>query len=517
MSKVVEKRYSDAWDDFVEKVKSTTTANFAETPEARRKRIKRLEANPEEWFKYYFPKYAYAEPTAFHKAGTKRVINNPEFYEIRHWARELAKSARTMMEVLYLTLTGIKRNVLLISNSYDNAERLLTPYQIHLEMNGLIIQDYGKQERAGSWGAGEFVTRKKAAFRAIGAGQSPRGTRNEEIRPDVILFDDLDTDEECRNLELIDKKWDWVNKAVMGTRSISVPLLVIWCGNIIAEDCCIVRAQEIALKRKPEGKGFVDIVNIRDEYGNSTWPQKNTEEFINNTLSAINVRAQQSEYFNNPYTEGKAFKSVTWGKIPPLNKFPYLVAYGDPATSNADKGKGNTGASYKALVLVGCLNNIYYVIRATVGQMKNSQYVDSFYATELFVNGRAQLFNYIENNTLQEPFFDQVFKPLFYEKSKQFGRMISIIPDGRKKPDKYTRIEGTLEPINRLGFLIFNEAEKESPDMKLLVSQLISVSPFSKTMDGPDALEGAVVKVNERRAYEGGILLFERPTNKQRF
>ncbi len=517
MSKIVEKRYADAWDEFVEKIRSTTTANISETPEDRRKRIKRLEADPEQWFKYYFPKYAYAEPTAFHKAATKRVVNNGEFYEIRHWARELAKSARTMMEVLYLTLTGKKRNVLLISNSYENAERLLTPYQIALEMNGLIIQDYGKQERVGSWTTGEFVTRKKVAFRAIGAGQSPRGTRNEEARPDIILFDDLDTDEDCRNVELINKRWDWVNKAVMGTRSISVPLLVIWCGNIIAEDCCVVRAQEIARKRKEVKKGYVDIVNIRDEYGNSTWPEKNTEEFIENTLSGVTFSAQQSEYYNNPHTEGKAFKDVAFGKVPPLNKFQYLVSYGDPATSNADKGKGATGASYKSVVLVGCLDQVYYVIKCFVGHMKNAEYVDCFYMLEQFVNKKAQLFSYIENNTLQEPFYDQVFKPLFFKKGKEFGKMVSIIPDGRKKPDKYTRIEGTLEPINRLGCLIFNEAEKEKPDMKLMVSQLKSVSPHSKTMDGPDALEGAVVMINSRIQSAGGISLFKRPTNKKRF
>ncbi len=517
MSKAVEKRYSDLWDEFVEKVKTTTTANLSETPEERRRRVKKLEANPEEWFKYYFPKYAYAEPTAFHKAATRRVINNGEFYEVRHWARELAKSARTMMEVLYLTLTGKKRNVLLISNSYDNAVRLLTPYQIALEMNGLIIQDYGQQERAGSWTAGEFITRKKVAFRAIGAGQSPRGTRNEEARPDIILFDDIDTDEDCRNIELIDKRWDWVNKAVMGTRSISVPLLVVWCGNIIAEDCCVVRAQEIARKRKETKQGFVDIVNIRDDQGKSTWPQKNTEEFIDNTLSAITFRAQQSEYFNNPYTEGRAFKDITFGKVPPLNQFPYLVQYGDPATSNSDKGKGNSGASYKATVLVGCLNQVYYVIKCFVGQMKNSDYVDCFYAIEQFVNKKAQLFSYIENNTLQEPFFDQVFKPLFFAKSKQLGRIISIIPDKRKKPDKFVRIEGTLEPINRLGCLIFNIAEQNDPNMKLLIAQLKSVSPNSKTMDGPDALEGAVVMLNTRIQSAGGISLFKRPENPKRY
>ena len=44
------------------------------------------------------------------------------------------------------------------------------------------------------------------------------------------------------------------------------------CGNIIAKDCCVVRAGEMA--------DSWDIVNIRDKNGFSTWPEKNSEEDI---------------------------------------------------------------------------------------------------------------------------------------------------------------------------------------------------------------------------------------------
>lgn len=73
----------------------------------------------------------------------------------------------------------------------------------------------------------------------MGAGQSPRGTRNEAIRPDVILIDDIDTDEECRNKQRIKDKMKWIEEALYGTRSISNPLLWLVCGNIIAKYCCV--------------------------------------------------------------------------------------------------------------------------------------------------------------------------------------------------------------------------------------------------------------------------------------
>ncbi len=84
--------------------------------------------------------------------------------------------------------------MILTSNSKDNAVRLLDPYRANLEANGRIMAYYGKQELPGSWTEDEFTTKGKVSFRALGAGQSPRGSRNEAIRPDVLLVDDFDTD-----------------------------------------------------------------------------------------------------------------------------------------------------------------------------------------------------------------------------------------------------------------------------------------------------------------------------------
>lgn len=103
-----------------------------------------------------------------------------------------------MFIVMFLTLTGRKKNVILTSNSKDNAMRLLAPYRANLEANGRIIAYYGKQEMPGSWTEDEFVTKGKVSFRALGAGQSPRGSRNEAIRPDLLLVDDFDTDEDTK-------------------------------------------------------------------------------------------------------------------------------------------------------------------------------------------------------------------------------------------------------------------------------------------------------------------------------
>ena len=63
----------------------------------------------------------------------------------------------------------------------------------------------------------------------------------------MLLVDDFDTDEDCRNPDVLNNKWDWWEHALYPTRDPSGSLLVVFCGNIIAEDCCIVRAGAVDL------------------------------------------------------------------------------------------------------------------------------------------------------------------------------------------------------------------------------------------------------------------------------
>lgn len=146
-----------------------------------------------------------------------------------------------MFVVLFLVLTGKKRNIILCSYNSDNAVKLLNHYRAQLEANQRIEFYYGTQ-KGFKWKEDHFITRKGVSFIATGAGQSPRGVKIEEVRPDTILVDDYDTDEECRNPDIVNNKWNWFEQALYFTRSFSEPLLTIFCGNLIAKDCCVARA-----------------------------------------------------------------------------------------------------------------------------------------------------------------------------------------------------------------------------------------------------------------------------------
>lgn len=496
------------WDDWVKETTELSPVDTSETEAQKRARIARLEADDEAWFKYYFEKYYKREPAAFHKAATRRLMANSRWYEVRAWSRELAKSVRSMMEFTKLAMTGKIRNLLLISNSQENAERLLMPFMLTLEKNPRIINDYGIQQRPGSWGIGEFTTMGGVSFRALGAGQSPRGTRNEDARVDAIIVDDIDTDEECRNPERIRKKWDWIEQALIPTTSISGDYRIVFNGNVIAKDCCITRAM---VKAKN-----VDIVNIRDKQGRSSWPQKNSEEAIDEMLAMLSSKAVQQEYYNNPVSEGTVFEEMVWGPVPALNKFKFLIAYGDPSPSNSK----NKAGSFKSLFLVGHLAGKYYVVKGFLDHPTNAEFVGWYYDLKQEVGDKTVVYNYIENNSLQNPFFEQVFIPLFSELAKEKKEFIGITPDERKKPDKFSRIEGNLEPLNRMGKLILNEKEKNNPHMQRLEDQFKMIEPgLGAPADGPDCIEGGVWIINEKLSQlsAGSISIGRKVVNTKRY
>lgn len=501
------------WQRLTQQITNETLTDENETREEIEKRVRRLEKDPEAWFGYYFPSFSYAKPAAFHKESTSRVLQHEEWMEVRMWSRELAKSTRTMMEVLFLVLVGHnvrekgkrpkgkpkkKRCVLLVSNSLDNATRGLMPYRANLEFNKRLLQDYGEQKGGMMWTAGEFVTATGISFRAVGVGQSPRGMRNEEVRPDVLVFDDVDTDADCLNPELVAQKWRWIEEAAIGTRSVSVATTIIFCGNRISMDSCIQRATEIA--------DHTEIVNIRDEAWRSVWKEKNSEADIDRVLSQKSYAAQQKEYFNNPVTEGAVFGVLPYKAMLPMSEYELLVCYTDPSYT--------TTGDYKATVLVGKWRHEFHVIKCFVARATTPEMIEWHYRMMDEVGG-ATCYYLMEDVFLQDMLIKQVT-----DAGVQRGRHVPVMQDRRKKGNKYMRIESLLEPLLRNGDLYFNEAERDNPHMKTLEQQFISFGPGSRANDdGPDAVEGAVWQLISRSktASELKGIIYGARVNEKRF
>jgi hypothetical protein len=454
-------------------------------------RIRRARQDYAFFVSYYFPHYTTDKRTGseipsapFHIAAAEYIKNNPATRAVFQWARGHAKSTHIGVFIPLWLMAQEKPDihfVVMVSKSQDAAVNLIGDIQAELQYNKRFIHDYGKQYNPGHWESGRFTTLKdKIAFIALGRGQSPRGLKETGNRPDYIIIDDIDDDELCLNEDRVKKAVNWVEDALFPTQGAEGGRFIM-VGNLIAQKSIL---SAICAK---DGT-HVTRVNVRRDDGSPSWPELWTPERIREREAFMGYRAFQKEYMNNPISEGAVFIEMRWENVPPLDRFPFLVCYGDPSPSN----NRNAQNSMKAAWLIGHLNGKYYVIDGRVARATNAEFVDWFYDLNAAVPDGVQVYNLIENNTLQDPFYQQVFIPMFIERAKQ-GRAINIAPDERRKPDKFSRIEGNLEPLNRQGRLLLNAAKKEDPHFIRLSEQFLLLTPrLSAPADGADCIEGGV-------------------------
>ena len=514
---MAQKKITDAlkeWQLHNEEVRQQTVVNHSENKATQLARIKRARKDYAFFVEYYFPHFAKCPTGKFQIKAANEILKGRNLKAVFKWARAHAKS--THMDVfvpLWLKCQEVRElNVMVVvGKSSDNANTLLADIQSELQFNQRYINDFGEQYNSGHWAEGSFVTRDGCAFFALGRGQSPRGLRYRDQRPDYIVIDDLDDDELCNNESRVGKLTDWVKEALFGTLDGGRGRFIM-VGNLIGKTSVLQRVSEIE-------SVHVSQVNIYDKNGDVTWAEKWTKEEVKDMEKFMGYRSFQKEYMNNPITEGAVFRDedLVFAEVPPLHKFRFLVAYADPSPSNNVNDRKN---STKALWLIGNADGRFYVITGFLDRVTNDEFVDWYYWIEEYVKQRTQIYNYLENNTLQAPFFEQVFMPLFYKKGAERNHHIGIIPDPRKKPDKFSRIEGNLEPLVRTGRLIFNVREKDNPNMKRLIEQFKLFSPSMKApADGPDAVEGGVFICNNKSLAVSGdnIVIGVKRTNSKRY
>ena len=509
------------WEEYRKGIIQSTSIDLTETYAEKDKRIKFLLSDFEEFCKYYFPKYFQSDFAAFHKRFAKKVINNQRIYITRAWSRAHAKSVLSgIMLPLYLKFTGDLKNMLVASYNETNAETLLRPLMIQLEVNQRLINDFGIQKGFGNWADGKFITKDGCSFRAIGSGQNPRGTREEEARPDYILWDDLDDEEVCRNPKRLDEVWEWLQGALLGCFDITGKGRFIGVGNIIAQDSLMVRASKVsddheqidifytdkAFYQSPEGKKLIrdlntqlkeckdekkiDVINDAIGYAKAnlrpSWNRFSLMECAY-MINKMTSRLAQREYFNNPLIEGKVYKKewMQSKQMPPLSSYNFLVNYLDPGF------KKTKSSDTKAMWLIGLKDGEFHIRKGYCAQASVEEMVDWGYEIDDFVR---------RNNAAYEFFMEEVFlQSLLYKDfeiaAKKRNRPLPVTGDTRKKPDKDARIEANSGFFER-GAVYFDEAIMEDHHTKALIGQFLVFQPGVKTKkDGPDCIEGGFFKL----------------------
>lgn len=527
------------WEAHKRSIEQATVIVSDESYSDRKERVAKLLKDPVEFAKYYFPHYCQSEFGDFHKRFFKNLLKSPRAYITNPWSRDHAKSVVTdVVAVLYLWATGEMRNMLLVSHNETNAVELITPLKLEFETNLRLINDFGVQVNPGSWEAHKFVTLGGCSFRALGAGQSPRGSRNQEARPDLIIVDDIDTEELCRNKKRLDELWEWVTGALYGCFSIQGRKRFVVVGNIIAKDSIVTRAikqsdfsEQVDILRKEaidpkyiksieaqlkaykdkassDFKIFQECLKYAQLGYKPTWKERFTIFDCVYMITKMGYRMSQREYFNNPLVEGRVFKKdwMQFKQLPPMKEYKFLLAYLDPGF------KKTATSDSKSQVLVALHKGEFHIRKVFCGKASVEEMIEWGYATDEYVKRNHASYRF----KMEEVFLQSLLYKDFAAAAQKKNYPLPVSGDTRKKPDKDARIEAMSGYFER-GTVFFDEDIKDEHHTLALIEQLLNFEPGVKTLkDGPDALEGALHLLQQYRSLDGELFTGTFVTSKHK-
>ncbi len=487
------------YEDHCKRIAKSTTTDISESLADKVERMKRLEAHYSSWFEYYFPKYAKVKCAWFHQELGEQVEDNEEIYLMFEVYRSGAKSVHANMGVpLFLMAKGKMMFMLLVGETEPKAKKLLSGIQAQLKYNQRFINDYGYQFKMGDWSGGDFLTKKGVRFMSMGFGQNPRGIREEERRPDYISVDDIDNKKHVNNDTMMREAVDYIQEEIIGTfdEMDGATKRFVYSNNNFHKKS-ITNRLEILFKglakksrddnRRPVHKimkirAVKDLTNFEPE-----WPEKTSAKYWRRKFRNTTYRSFMREYMHVHIQDGTIFKleDMQWKEILPLQEYEALVFYGDLSFKD--------NACYKGMIMLGKKGRQVHVIFTFLRQTSRAKLATWLYDLyeDKSLNRQRRTRYFIEGLFSMDEFVND-----FDTEGDDRGYYIPVVADKRPKGEKLERIEATQPYFERRN-VYFNAEEKENADQIELVDQFLAFEKGSGVaVDGPDAFEGALGRLN---------------------
>jgi predicted phage terminase large subunit-like protein len=379
--------------------------------------------------------------------------------------------------------------------------------------NKRFINDFGSQRTIGNWTEGHFTTTDGIGFWSFGLGQNPAGVRSAAKRPNYCVVDDASNKRRSKNQDRIKMDVDWVLGDLLGCLAIKGSRMV-FANNRTCKNDLMAHLVGDVNEGDPirEGLKHIKVFATEDprthkmllivDGGVPAWKERYTVKHLKDRMAKMGHRNAMRNFYHVDIADGEIFleEHLPWIELLPLDQYEQVLSYNDPSYTD----KGDT----KAIVLVGRSGSYYDILWAWVRHASRKSMVMAHYLVDDIVKGKTKndgirlgkretiCAHYIEANLLQEELFMAEYKSVGSTKRVQ----LRIRPDKRKKGDKFGRIED-LSPIAESGCLRFNKRLQKDPDMIALRDQFLAFPNGHD--DGPDAVEGAIHKLNKRGSHNG--------------
>lgn len=439
--------------------------------------------------------------------GSRNVVAAP---------RGHAKSTNfTFKDSLHAVLYGYKHYILILSDSSDQAEGFLEDIKTEIEENGNIIMDFGSLKGEKAWRSGIIVTKNDIKVEAIGSGKKVRGRRHRNWRPDLIVLDDIENDENVNTSDQRKKLKSWFDKAVSKAGDTYTDIMYI--GTILHYDSLLSNvlknprykaktyravisfAKNEKLWEEWEGI-YTNLFNERHEEDARIFYEAHEKEMLEGAevlweeklsyydLMEIRVAEGEasfnSELQNDPIDPDNATFNPEWFDYyePEFMDFKspdfIFVGANDPSL-----GKNKKSDTSSIINLALSLSTGYmYVVDASVEKRKPDVIIDDVIemSRRLKRDYKKGFFKF----GVEIVQFQYFFKEVMAQRSVEEGEYIPI-EEIQSLANKQLRIE-SLQPYIKNKYLKFNR------EHKALLKQLEEF-PMGRNDDAPDGLHMAVM------------------------
>lgn len=484
-----DKKRIERYHKKLELISSQVHINPYETKEAQKLAVEKAKKDYAFMVERYFPHYASAATPDFHIYFANKVKREPTYKGFAQWGRGLAKSVvNNVLLPFWLWMNEGSYYFVLIGNNSSRAEQLLDDLRAEFEVNPQIRNDFGDQFNPGNWSSDFFITKDGFIGQALGMGQSARGLRVKNARPKHIVADDIETKAVNKNPKRQKETAKWIEREILPTMDGSTRRFI-QANNRYAPQMI----QTILQDRHPDW--HVHQVNAYDPVSyKPAWTEKYSQDYFKSIEKEYGKLAAESEYNNNPHTEGSIFlqKQIQYGKPPRRNQYKIIYGWWDVAYG------GTSTSDYNAVIIQGLYKMDFWVLDVFCKQskMKEAILYMALYQKQL---PETVIVHWI----YEAQFWNEAVKTAIQEVEALTGVRLNIIKRQVPKTNKYDRIL-QLQPYYQNGRVFYDERLKHKNDAQVGIAQLLGIEPGYKTHDDyPDAHQCGIAELEKYVSING--------------
>lgn len=372
--------------------------------------------------------------------------------------RGFAKSTIVaVIYVLWLVLFKKAKDICIISASETLAVDLMRKVKHELE-KPLVMGLWGNL-KSDKWSESHIITNTGINIRAKGAQGQIRG-----FRPDVIICDDLETDESVESEEQRKKLKDWLFKACLNSLTPDGQFCVI--GTVIHP--LAVLEDLLTMPNGFTKKRYQAYIDGIEKQGNELWGERFNHEWLQKRKAEIGSFRFFAEFLNKPVSDEtapiKEGQIRYWTELP--KQYSCVVAV-DPAYSEEET------ADFKVASVVGIDQGTnryletYLRTHAPIGEFQDG-------IINLWLNRRGFCTAIgIPNQGVEKSFFESFVKRCQERKvSPPIVELKNSFQDAQtqiSKRNKKARIIASLQPLFEQGKYYIHSDHFEARDELLTI------------------------------------------------